>query len=112
MEGVTGVELAFDPTRPKAAAFLDLYRDEYETEPVYPGYMAGMYDLMYLIKDSYEANGGDTTEMMKYYHSLDSWNGAVGEIRWDSQGDPQMAYSIKQIKDGEIVEVDVYTPGK
>jgi len=110
LKGVTGIEILFDEQRPKAKHFLDLYKQEYNLDPTYPGFMAGMYDIIYLIKEAYEAVGSDPDQVSQYLYSLKNWNGAVGVLSFDKNGDPTLTYSIRQITGFEAPQVDSYSP--
>lgn len=112
LEGVTGIEVLFDETRPKTRRFLELYKKEYNLDPTYPGFMAGMYDLIYLIKEAYEAVGDDPDKISEYLYNLKDWSGTVGMLNFDRNGDPTLPYSVKLIQGNEAQQVDVYTPGK
>jgi len=110
LEGVTGIEILFDESRPKAKHFLDLYNKEYNLEPTYPGFMAGMYDAIYLIKEAWEKSGGNPDEVANYLYNLKDWDGAVGVLNFDSHGDPTMTYSIKLISNFAATQVDTFKP--
>ena len=110
LEGVTGIQPFFDETRPKTQKFLELYKKEFNLEPGYPADLAGVYDFMYLIKEAYEAVGSDPDKVSQYLYSLENWDGAVGDLSFDKNGDPTLIYSIRQITGFEALQVDSYSP--
>ncbi len=110
LEGVTGIEVLFDENRPKTKKFLELYKNEYQLEPTYPGFMSGMYDILYLVKEAYESGAKNSDEMANWLYQLKNWEGAVGTLDFDEHGDPSMAYSIRQISNFSAKQVDTYMP--
>jgi branched-chain amino acid transport system substrate-binding protein len=117
LEGVTGIEALFDETRPQTKKFIELFKKEYNLDLNWPSYMAGMYDILYLIKGAYEAGGpsngsGAKTadEVASWLYNLKKWEGAVGDLQFDSHGDPTMTYSIRQINNFSAPQVDTYVP--
>lgn len=110
LEGVTGIEAYFDENAPKAQAMLANFESEYGLEATYPGFMAGMYDLLYLIKEAYESTDGSSTAMAEYLYGVTEWEGALGPISFDAHGDPTLSYSIRLITNHEAPVIDLYTP--
>ncbi len=110
LEGVTGIETFFDENRPKTKAFLELYKKEYNLEPSYPADISGVYDFLYLIKAAYEAGAKNPDEVADWLYQVRQWEGALGVLGFDSQGDPKLAYSIRQISGSAAPQVDTYAP--
>jgi len=110
LEGVTGIEVLFDETKPKAKHFLELYKKEYNLDPTYPGFMAGMYDVIYLVKGALESGAKDSDQIASWLYGLESWDGAVGELEFNNQGDPSLVYSIRKISGFAAPQVDTYVP--
>ncbi len=110
LDGVVGIEVFFDKDNPRAQQLIANYEAEYGLEPTYPGFMAGMYDLMYLLKESYEATDGTPEAMAEYLYRLRGWRGAVGKLSFDRNGDPSLVYSIRKIENGAAVTIDLVEP--
>lgn len=111
LEGITGIELLFDNQSTKAQHFTDLYQEEYDTQPPYPAFMAGMYDILYLIKNAYESTGGNKPDdISTHLYQLKNWQGALGELTFNTNGDPRLMYSIKKITNGQAPQIDTYNP--
>lgn len=109
LEGVTGIEVLFDEQNPKAAQFLKRFEEEYALEATYPGFMAGMYDLMYLVKEAAEATDGSSAAIADYLYAVNDWNGAVGPLSFDGNGDALLPYSIRKVSNREAPVIDVYS---
>ena len=110
LEGVIGIEVFFDKENPRAQQLIANYEAEYGLEPTYPSFMAGMYDLMYLLKESYEATDGSPEAMAEYLYGVRGWRGAVGKLSFDRNGDPSLVYSIRKIENGAAVTIDLVEP--
>ena len=110
LEGVVGIEVFFDKENPRAQRLIANYEAEYGLEPTYPSFMAGMYDLMYLLKESYESTDGTPAAMADYLYGLRGWRGAVGKLSFDRNGDPALVYSIRKIEDGAAITIDLVEP--
>ena len=103
MENLIGVEQKFDDKAPKAAVLLAKYKQQTKEEPPFPAYMSGAYDIVYLIADAIGKYGYDSEKIRDFLYSLKDYEGAVGKLTIDQNGDPIMEYSIKQVKKGELV---------
>ena len=103
LEGLVGIEQKFDEKVPKASALMAKYRQEAKEEPPFPGYMAGAYDIVYLLADAIGKYGYDSEKIRDYLYTLKDYDGAVGKITMDSNGDPIMEYAIQQVKNGQLV---------
>ena len=105
MEGLVGIEQKFDDKNPKAANLLAKYKAAKAEDAPFPGYMAGVYDIAYLLEDAIVKNGYDAEKIKGYLYAVKDYNGAVGKLTLDENGDPVMEYSILQIKNGNLVPI-------
>lgn len=103
MEGLIGVEQKFDDKASKASALLGKYRKQAKEEPPFPAFMSAAYDIVYLLADAIKENGYDSERIKYYLYALKDYDGAVGKVTVDENGDPIMEYSVKQVSDGELV---------
>ncbi|MBI4281597.1 ABC transporter substrate-binding protein [Candidatus Uhrbacteria bacterium] len=110
MEGLVGVEQYFDEKGEKAQAFLKKYKDTYNEEPPFPAFMANMYSQVYLVKEAMEKYGQDTEKIRDYFLSLKGWEGALGRLTFDGNGDPLSSYAVKKVESGKLVDVEIYNP--
>lgn len=110
LEGVTGLELLFDEARPKTSAFFRGYKQEYGLDVTDPAYMAGFYDILYLIRQAHQAAADDPDTVSQRLYDTKDWEGALGKITFDSNGDPNLSFAIRTITNGEAKLVDQYTP--
>ena len=103
MEGLIGVEQKFDEKAPKAASLLAKYKQQAKEDGPFPGYMSGAYDAVYLISDAIAKKGYDGEKIRDYLYGVKNWEGAVGKITIDENGDVVLDFSVKQSKNGELV---------
>ncbi|MBI1936462.1 ABC transporter substrate-binding protein [Candidatus Woesearchaeota archaeon] len=103
VDGMIGVEQKFDDKNPKAAPVLAKYKQETKEDAPFPAYMSAAYDIVYLIKDGIEKNGYDGEKLRDYFYSVKGYNGAVGKVSLDSNGDVVLDFNVKQIKNGELI---------
>ncbi len=103
LEGVTGVELKFDDKSEKASALLSKYKEIAGEDPEIASFVATSYDAVKLIADAISKRGYDGEKIRDYLYSVKDYNGASGKITMDENGDPIMEYSVKQVRNGELV---------
>lgn len=110
MEGLVGVEQYFDEKGERAQTFLKKYKETYNEEPPFPSFMANMYSQVYLVKEAMEKYGQDTEKIRDYFLSLKGWEGALGRLTFDQNGDPLSSYAVKKVEGGKLVDVEIYNP--
>ena len=103
VEGMIGIEQKFDDKAPKAAPILAKYRQDAKEEPPFPAFMSAAYDVVYLIADAIEKNGYDGEKIRDYMYAVKDYDGAVGKVTIDQNGDVVLDFSVKQAKNGELV---------
>ena len=102
MEGLIGIEQKVDDKAPKTAALLAKYKQQTGEEAPFPGYMAGAYDIVYLLADAISKNGYDSDKIRDYLYQLKDYDGAVGKLTLDQNGDAVLEYTIEQVKNGKL----------
>lgn len=111
LEGVYGVEPAVDYAgNPKAKAFADAHRAKFANAE--PGsFAANAYDAVYLIKEAImSAKGVDTMKIRDFLYGVKDWQGAIGSVTIDQNGDPILGLNVRKIVKGEVTDVGPYTP--
>ncbi|MEK6874199.1 MAG: penicillin-binding protein activator [Nanoarchaeota archaeon] len=103
MEGLIGVEAAFDEQGSIASTIIGAYRSVYG-EPPYPFYQAAMRDALYLVIESVKKSGYDADAIKTNLYATKDWQGAIGKLTIDENGDPILGYLVKQVKDGKLVD--------
>ena len=103
VDGMIGVEQKFDDKAPKAAPILAKYKAEAKEEAPFPAFMSAAYDIVYLIADAIEKNGYDGEKIRDYLYNVKDFDGAVGKVSIDQNGDVVLDFSVKQIKNGELI---------
>ena len=62
------------------------------------------YDAVYIIADAIRSVGLDTARIRDYLYGLENYDGAIGNYRFDQNGDTaSLEWAAKIIKDGEAV---------
>lgn len=108
MEGLVGIEPFFNEKGEKAASFLAKYKEKFKEEPPFPFFMSSSYDILYLLKDALE-EGNETPESIRdFLYDLKDWQGAIGKVTIDKNGDLVADYSIKEVKNGELRELEIF----
>lgn len=110
MEGLVGIEQYFDENGERAQKFLKTYKETYSEAPSFPAFMANMYSQVYLVKEALEQFGQDTGKIRDYFLGLKGWEGALGKLTFDQNGDPLSSYAVKKVEKGNLVDVEVYNP--
>ncbi len=105
LEGFIGLEPAFDAANTKASALFEKYKRKNGRDAPQPFFMASAYDDVYLIAEAVRQHGMNTENIRDFLYSVKNWDGAVGKLTIDSNGDPIMAFAIKQVKSGEAIEL-------
>lgn len=110
LEGVIGVEAAVDyENNPKAKAFQSAHRGKFNgTDP--GSFAANAYDAVYLIAEAIKKNGLDTEKIRDHLYSVKNWQGAIGSITFDKNGDPVMGESVRKIEKGEVKDLGSFNP--
>ncbi|MBI3027465.1 ABC transporter substrate-binding protein [Candidatus Woesearchaeota archaeon] len=102
-DNIIGIMQKFDENNPKAAIMLAQYKKQTGQEASLPSYMAGAYDIVYLLADAISKNGYDSDKIKDYLYAVKDYDGAVGKLTIDENGDPIMNYSIKKITNGSLI---------
>lgn len=111
VEGLVGIEPWFDAAGESASKMLANYKVKYNEEAPFPSYMANMYSQVYLMKEAIEKVGLDAEKIRDYLLGLKDWGHALGALTFDKNGDPVgVPYSVKQVTNGELKELEVYRP--
>ena len=104
---MNGLILAVPPglsTEGKGPAFLASYKAAYGVGSPYEFYDGAAYDDIYLLAQAISKVGDDSTKVVQYLHSLQSFTGTIGTYHFDKNGDFVGINSIlQQIKDGKLV---------
>lgn len=112
MEGLIGIEAYFNEQGERASKFLAAYEQEYKEKPPFPFFMANMHAQFFLIKDGVEKVGLDTAKLRDWLTGLEDWEGTMGTLTLDENGEPLLDYAIKQVKDGKLEDVEIYSTAK
>lgn len=114
LEGVIGVESAVDwEGNLKAKAFQEAHRAKFGGAD--PGsFAANAYDAVHLIHEGLAATMTDgmvnTAALRDWLYAVDGWQGAVGALKMDSNGDLVIGENVRKIVKGEVADLGAYTP--
>lgn len=103
-EGMIGVEAAFDDEGGIASEVLAEYQSEYG-EPPWPFYQAAVRDAVYVVADAVREHGYDATAIKDALYATENWEGAVGDLTFDENGDPILSFRVMEIVSGDVIEV-------
>jgi branched-chain amino acid transport system substrate-binding protein len=106
IEGAVYAEPAFDENAPKTKEFLDKLRARNNGElsgALPPVYFATAYDAVYVLKEAMDVCGEDTDCIKTQLYSVKNREGTTGALTIDRNGDPEFAYVLKTIKNGQVV---------
>jgi branched-chain amino acid transport system substrate-binding protein len=106
LEGLIGIEAAFNEDSPKAAAVLSQYTEDAGEQPPFPFYMSAAYDNVYLIAKAIELHGEDTEKIRDFLYSVKDYDGAIGSLTIDENGDPILDFAVRQVKNGKLVDFE------
>ena len=108
VDGMIGIEQKFDDNAPKAAPLLARYKQDTKEDAPFPAFMSSAYDIVYLISDAIAKNGYDGEKIRDYLYAVKDYDGAVGKVSIDENGDVVLDFSVKQIKNGKLVILERY----
>ena len=111
LEGLVGIEQKVDLANTKTSKLLAKYKQQTNEEAPFPGYMAGGYDIVYLLSDAISKKGYDAEKIKDYLYTVKDYDGAVGKLTIDQNGDPVLDYTIGQVKNGNLLPMQA-TPHK
>lgn len=100
-------ELSFDVESEKTAELMQAYEDKYGRVPSYASFTASAYDNVYLLAGALEESEGEPTDVAEYLLELSDWEGTLGTINFDKNGDVLLEMNFVEVqRDGsvEIVE--------
>lgn len=101
--GIIGVGNIFrEDVNDVAQRFADAYREEFGEEPSV--YAALAYDAIRMVAQAYGEVGTETSAIAEYLRNLESFTGAMGDIRMTEDQVAQYPLFTYEIVDGEIVE--------
>ncbi len=76
-------------------------------QPTFEFYLGAAYDGVYLFKQAMVSEGYDADLVKNYFYNLKNYSGIIGDYRFDKNGDlVWIQYSVKEIKDGQVIEID------
>lgn len=110
LEGMIGIEGYFDEKGERASKFLASYEEKFKEKPPFPFFMANMHGQVYLLKEAVEKFGLDTTKISEWLITLKDWEGTMGKLTFDENGDPLVSYNILQVKDGKLESLEIFSP--
>ena len=106
MEGIYFYDPDYDTENPELLAFFKKYEEKYGTQPVIPFHAAATYDTTVMLVKAIEAVGNDGEKIHDWLlENVQDWSGFMGEFSLDEKGNTQVGYKLKQVKDGEFVEI-------
>ena len=85
----------------KVQTFVDKYKEEYGKEP--DQFAAQAYDALYILADAIERAGSDDRDAIRdALANTEGFEGVLGEMSFDEEGDIVMEPTVLTIKDGKF----------
>ena len=108
-EGVIFTQPVYNENNPKTKEFITKMKSTYgeeifSTAPSF--YLALAYDATYLLKDAIDKCKEDTSCIKKELYAVKDWQGAYGKLTIDGKGDPIIDFSLKEIRNGEVIIIN------
>ena len=97
-----GVEADFNEEGEIASAALAAFTEEYG-EPPWAFFQAAVRDAVYLVADAIEENGYDADKIKDALYATKDWEGAIGKLTFDENGDPILSFRAMKIVEGEVI---------
>ena len=60
--------------------------------------------LLKVVNDKLKKSGYDADAIKTNLYATKDWQGAIGKLTIDENGDPILGYLVKQVKDGKLVD--------
>jgi ABC-type branched-subunit amino acid transport system substrate-binding protein len=90
----------FDGKRDRTRDFLERYATTFGAAPPYPIETAGAYDGLFLLAEAAQATNGSTVAVFDYITTLGAWEGSVGQLTFNTTGDPDTLYQVHSMQGG------------
>jgi branched-chain amino acid transport system substrate-binding protein len=92
---------------PKANHFIDTYQEKFGEIPSLDFYSGARYDSVFIIAQAIEEVGNDTNKIKDYLYDLDNYDGVLGNVKFDQNGDILGAeFADFQIQNSQIVNLE------
>ena len=109
LEGTIYPEVRVDKNSPKARAFINMANQKEGEEFIQSmpfAYLAASYDVAYILKDILAICGDqDGTCVKNELYKVQNWEGSMGMVSIDENGDPIVEFGLKAVQNGEIVVI-------
>lgn len=105
-EGVIYSASAFDvkSDKPSIRQFVDSYKNKYNVDPDI--FSALSYDSVLILKKALSDKSFSARELKEALYAIKDYDGVMGLISFDSNGDVQISPVIKQVKNGKFVPIN------
>lgn len=105
-EGIYFADPAYDINDPKTKAFFDLYKETYGQPSAIPFHAASTYDNIQMLGAALKAVGDDSEEVHDWLlENVKNWDGLMGTYSLDEHGNSDLGFVMRQIKNGQPIEV-------
>ncbi|PIN75336.1 hypothetical protein COV18_04065 [Candidatus Woesearchaeota archaeon CG10_big_fil_rev_8_21_14_0_10_37_12] len=106
MEGVYFYDPDYDVNNPDWRAFLKKYKETYNTEPAIPFHAAATYDTTRIILEAIKSVGNDGEKVHDWMlEHVKDYKGFMGAFSFDEKGNTNNGFVLKQVQNGDFVEV-------
>ena len=74
-----------------------------------PTIMVNVYSAVYLLRDAITAVGNNPEKVRNFLLNLRDWQGALGTLNFDKNGDRVPEYAVLKLENGVLKQVDTYS---
>ena len=106
LEGIIGFEAEYNYSNPKASVFFSQYQSLYGSTP-FKLYQAAAYDSVFLLSQGISVNGENPLKVRNWLNSLKNWQGTLGSVTFDENGDIIPNLQAYRIKNGNLTSIDI-----
>ncbi len=92
-----------DETNPARIRFLEAFKKNYSNDPFITAYF--VYDGIILLDEANKACKGDARCIEEYFYDKSDFEGILGKVRYQLNGEVKRSFYYHQVKDGKFVEV-------
>ncbi|MFA5640834.1 MAG: ABC transporter substrate-binding protein [archaeon] len=107
LEGLYVYDPEFDEKDNLTIDFLEKYKQNYKMDSPIKFHTTGTYDAIKMTLEAVDAVGYDGEKIRNYLlNNIKNWKGMNGVVSFDSNGNTQTGFVLKQLRNGELVFVE------
>jgi branched-chain amino acid transport system substrate-binding protein len=106
-DGIYFADPAYGSDKSKTKAFFSRYEKTFGSPSVIPFHAASTYDSVMMLADALRASGDDSVKVHDWLLSnVKNWQGLMGTYSLDSNGNSDLGFVMKIVKNGQFVKLE------